>query len=120
MAKSKIHPSAPPPSNVTPIRAGLEPPKSAPPPARPPRKGRRADPNREQLEARVEDQRMRLYRAKNLVGVTRFQLSEGADGASISIEDCEGTLESAEEVLEEVLEALDVVTLFRPEKEARS
>jgi len=52
--------------------------------------------------------------------VTRAQLSEGADGVDIDIEDCEGTLKSAEELLDLVIDALDSVNMFKPDKEGRS
>jgi hypothetical protein len=58
---------------------------------------------------------MRLYRVGHLVGVTRGLLREGAEGAEIEFLDCAETLESAEELLRAVLEALDLVNVFKPE-----
>jgi hypothetical protein len=110
--------------NVIPIRAGVKPPASAPPPARPPRKKRSPGLSRAQLQARIEEQRTRLYRVQNMLSVTHAQLldiaEQGADCASCHIEDCSGTLEIAEEILAAALEALDLVSLSRPGKEARS
>jgi hypothetical protein len=99
--------------NVTPIRAGAKPPMSES--AKPAKaKGRRGL-SRAQLEERITDQRNRLDTLGNLIGVTRGQLAEGAYGqATISLEDCHGTLEIAAEVLAEILNALEPMNLFNP------
>jgi hypothetical protein len=76
----------------------------------------RALPPCEVLEERVEDQRERLLRVQNLLGVTRDRLTELAfDSRRVNvraIEDCGGTLEICQEVVDEILEALDSVNLY--------
>jgi len=73
------------------------------------------------LEDRVWDQRERLYRVQNLLGVTRVQLeklAEEGDGDLRAIENCGGTLEICQEVVDAILIALDSVNLYATKAQA--
>jgi hypothetical protein len=108
--------------NVTPIRAGVEAPQSATPPANPPRrKRRRGLSERKLVEDRLEEQRQRIFQVDAIISVVAKVLDdEGEQNDERGEQPCWWSLTAAQELLQNIASQLEPEVCLRSGKETRS